>query len=46
MEKPDCTQEAENYNLVMNDEKCKCCQYLYECKYMTMEMYSVMCGDD
>ena len=44
MQKEECNKDYDNYNLKMSDEKCKDCEYLYECKYMMDEMNDVVYG--
>lgn len=44
MEKQECISDYENNNLVMSDEKCNECPYLYECRFMFQEMTDVMYG--
>ena len=45
MEKTECTKDYQNRELVMSDEKCKECQYLYECRFMFQEMNAVIYGE-
>ena len=44
MEKQECAEQYENRTLIMSDEKCNECPYLYECRYMSAEMADVMYG--
>lgn len=44
MEKQECVSDYENRNLVMSDDKCSDCPYLYECRFMAAEMADVMFG--
>ena len=44
MEKTECTEQYEKRNLIMSDEKCKECPYLYECRYMIAEMDDIVYG--
>lgn len=44
MEKEECKKESENHWLVMSDEKCKKCPYLYECRFMFEAMQEVVYG--
>ena len=43
--KDECKKEAEDKRLVMSDEKCKSCEYLYECPYMVAEMNDIVEGN-
>lgn len=45
MEKPECTEHYEKRNLIMSDETCKECPYLYECRYMIAEMNDIVYGE-
>ena len=44
MEKPECVQDFEEKRLVMSDEKCDGCPYVYECRFMMAEMNDVTYG--
>lgn len=44
MEKSECVSDYEKRNLVMTDDKCNNCQYLYECRFMVAEMEDVTFG--
>jgi len=44
MEKPECVSDYEKQNLVMSEEKCNDCPYLYECRFMAAEMEDVTYG--
>lgn len=44
MEKPECVSDYEKRNLVMPEEKCNDCPYLYECRFMEAEMEDVTYG--
>lgn len=44
MEKPECVSEYEKEGIIMSEEKCKDCQYLYECRFMAAEMEDVVSG--
>jgi hypothetical protein len=44
MEKEECKKESEIHGLVMSDEKCKKCPYLYECRFMFEAMQEVVYG--
>lgn len=45
MEKLECVSDYEKQNLVMSEEKCNDCPYLYECRFMAAEMTDVVdCG--
>ena len=45
MEKQECKEAYENHNLIMCNEKCNNCQYLYECRYMIAEIDDILGGD-
>ncbi len=44
MEKEECKKEYENHGLVMSEEKCNKCPYLYECCFMFEVMQEVVYG--
>lgn len=44
MEKPECIIDYQNHELLMSDEKCKECPYLYECRFMIAEMTDITEG--
>lgn len=44
-EKPECTKDYEQKQLIMSDNKCKQCEYYYTCRFMMMEMEAVINGD-
>lgn len=46
IEKESCANEAEEGRLIMNDEKCKSCDFYTTCRYMKEAMDEVMFGND
>ena len=45
MEKRECKEQYEKCELIMSDEKCNGCPFLYECRYMIAEMNDIVYGD-
>ena len=45
MEKAECIKDYTNNCLRMNDEKCKPCEYYYQCRFIMMTMYEVFYGE-
>ena len=43
--KDECKELADKYSLVMNDTKCKPCQYYLTCPYMLEAMNDVVYGN-
>ncbi len=43
--KDECDREFSNQELILSDEKCKQCEYLYLCPYMSQAMAEVVNGD-
>ena len=44
-EKQECRDEAERHELIMSDEKCKPCEYFYQCRYVFEAYQEVVYGD-
>jgi radical SAM protein with 4Fe4S-binding SPASM domain len=43
--KDECDKEFSDQKLILSDEKCKKCEYLYVCPYMAQAMAEVVYGD-
>ena len=43
--KEECDKEFTEQKLVLSDEKCKQCEYLYLCPFMAQAMEEVVNGD-
>ena len=43
--KEECKELAETHALIMNDARCRDCEYYYQCPYMMDEMNAVVYGD-
>ena len=43
--KDECNKEFAEGKLIMSDEKCKQCEYLYLCPYMLRAMDEIVNGD-
>lgn len=39
-------QKGENGSLIMSDDKCGDCKYIYECRFMYSAMNEVVYGSD
>lgn len=46
IEKEQCYKDYENHKLVMSDEKCGECEFLYTCRFMKSVMDEVVYGSD
>ena len=42
----ECGKEFDERKLVLSDEKCRGCEYLYLCPFMAQAMDEVVYGDD
>lgn len=44
MEKLECISDYEKRNLIMSNDKCNDCPYLYECRFVEAEIADVIFG--
>ena len=44
--KEECDKDFAEKTLILSDEKCKKCEHLYHCPFMSRAMAEIMYGDD